>query len=112
MDHFLRVVATGARQYWHLALHFVDENIDDAEAFVRRQRRVFAGRAARNEKMHTTVDLTASEPPHTGFVEIAIFRERCDERGPYTSKRSSHTNLLTCAACRALPAPPALGYAQ
>src|SRR5262249_9937929 len=73
-----------------LALRFVDDDLDDADALGLVERGALAGGAARAEKVDARIDLPAREPPHAGFIERAARRERRDQRGSDSGKRRSH----------------------
>src|SRR3977135_2229142 len=74
-DDFLGVVAAGPGEDWHLAAGLLGEDLDDAPALGRGQRRVLAGRAARRQEVDAAVDLAAAHAPNRGFVKIATPRE-------------------------------------
>src|SRR5207245_4487334 len=95
-------VAAGAGADRHATLRLGDEDLDDAAALRGSERRTFAGRPARNEKMNAAVDLPAAEPADAGLVEIAALRKRRHERRADSSEWCSHDDL---PALSALPAP-------
>src|SRR5437899_1012989 len=90
LDDFLSVIATGPGEDWHLAAGFLGEDLDDAPALGRGQRRILAGRAARRQEVDAAVDLAAAHAPNRCLVEIAAPRERRDECRAGPRKWRSH----------------------
>ena len=94
VNHFLRVVAAGARQDRHAAVGFVDEDLDNPQALGQRERRALTGGADGDEKVDARVDLPPAEPANRRFVEAAALGERGDERRAASGEWGSHARPL------------------
>ena len=112
VDDLAGVVAAGPGHHRHPAGRGLDDELDDAEAFARVERRALAGGAAGNEEVHPRLHLAPGEARNRGLVEGAVARERGDERGAAPRERRSHGQILQDVAHRkpaAAPAHPARG---
>jgi len=69
VDHFLRVVAAGAREHGHAAARLCDDELDDLDLFGVGQRWDLARRAARHQEVNAQVDLPPGKPGHSRLVE-------------------------------------------
>ncbi len=81
LDDLARVVAAGAGEDHRAAFDFVGDDLDDLAAFLGRERRRLAGRAARHDEVDARFDLARRKPPDRRLIDGAVLREGSDERG-------------------------------
>ena len=82
----MRVVAAGTGENRARALCLLDQHLDDTNAFLIRQRRIFTGRATRHQKVHTGVDL----PPPGHYAVAMCFLPQDEKARAFAVKRLEH----------------------
>ena len=63
LDDLARVVAARTGEHHRAAFDLVGDDLDDLAAFLGRERRRLAGRAAGHDEMNARFDLTRRKPP-------------------------------------------------
>jgi hypothetical protein len=89
LDDLCRVVATGAREHRHHALHLVHDGLDDGPLLGCRERRRLARRADRHQEMNPGLDLPPREAAHASLIDSAVGGERRDQGGATASEGTS-----------------------
>jgi hypothetical protein len=95
MNNLSRVVSPRTGEHGHLPPGLFDANLDDAASLLFRERRAFAGRTARDEKVNAFIDLTPRQPADATFVQCEGLRERGYDRGTNAGKCLSHADLFS-----------------